>query len=49
MKSSTSSSIIKFVWMSLYRPTRSIRLFQTDKTFEDRLRDKRRSSHAANL
>ena len=32
--------------MSLNRPTRSIRLLHTDRTSEDRLRDKRRSSHA---
>ena len=33
--------------MSLDRPTRSIRMLQTDRTSEDRLRDrdKRRSSH----
>ena len=30
--------------MSLGRPTRSIRLLQTDRESEDRLRDKRRSS-----
>ena len=37
MKRSTSSWI-KFVWMSLDRPTRSICLLQTDKTSDDRLR-----------
>ena len=47
MKSSTSGSV-EFVRMSLDRPTRSIRLLQTDKTSEDRLRDKRRSSYAMN-
>ena len=47
MKSSTSGSV-KFVWISLDRPTRSIRLLQTDRTSEDRLWDKRRSSHATN-
>ena len=30
--------------MSLDRPTRSIRLLQTERTSEDRLQDKRRSS-----
>ena len=36
--------------MSLDRPTRSIRLKQMDqRTSKDRLRDKRRSSHATNL
>ena len=34
--------------MSLDRPTRSIRLLQMDRTSEDRLWDKRRSSHATN-
>ena len=34
--------------MSLVRPTRSIRLKQTDRTSEDRLGDKRRSSHVTN-
>ena len=34
--------------MRLDRPTRSIRLLQADRTSEDRLRDKRRSSRAAN-
>ena len=44
-----TSASIKFVWMSLDRPTRSIRLLQTNKgTSEDRLQDKRRSSHATN-
>ena len=32
--------------MSLDRRKRSIRLLQTDRTSEDRLRDKRTSSHA---
>ena len=32
--------------MSLDRPARSIRLLQTDRTSEDRHRDKRRSLHA---
>ena len=45
MKTSTSGSV-KFVLMSLDRPTRSFRLLQTDRTSEDRLRNKRRSSHA---
>ena len=44
MKSWTYGSV-KFVWISYDRPTRSIRLLQTS---EDRLRDKRRSSHATN-
>ena len=36
MKSSTSGSV-NFVWMSLDRPTRSIRLIRTaDRTSEDR-------------
>ena len=43
MKRSTSGSV-KFIWMSLDRPTRSIRLLQTERTSEDRLQDKRRSS-----
>ena len=43
MKSSTSGSV-KIVCKSLGRPTRSIRLLQTDREAEDRLRDKRRSS-----
>ena len=47
MKSSTSGTVT-FAWRSLDRPTRSIRLLQTDRTFEDRFRDKRRSSHATN-
>ena len=49
MKRSTSGSV-KSVWMSLDRPTprRSIRLLQTDRTSEDRLWDKLRSSHATN-
>ena len=47
MKSSTSGSV-EFVGMSLDRPTRFIRLLQTDRTFEDRLRAKRRSSHSTN-
>ena len=47
MKSSTSETV-KFVWMSLDRPTRSIRLLQTDRTSEDRLQDKHWSSHATN-
>ena len=38
MKSSKSGSV-NFVWTSLDRPTRSIRLLQTDKTSEDRLRE----------
>ena len=33
---------------SLDSPTRSIRLLLTDRTSEDRLLDKRRSSHAPN-
>ena len=45
LKSSTSGSL-KFVWMSLDRPTRSIRLKQTDRTSEDCLLNKRRYSHA---
>ena len=45
MKISTSGSVT-VVLMNLDRPTRSIRLLQTDRTSEDRLRDKRRSSHA---
>ena len=32
--------------MRLDRPTRSFRLLQTDRTSEDCLRDKRRSSHS---
>ena len=47
MKCSTSGSV-EFVWMSLDHPTRSIRLLQTDRTSEDRLREKRRSSYATN-
>ena len=47
MKSSTSGSV-EFVWMCLDHPTRSIRLLQTDGAFEDRLREKRRSSYATN-
>ena len=47
MKSSTSGTVT-FAWRSLNRPTRSISLLQTDRTFEDRFRDKRRSSHATN-
>ena len=47
MKSLTSGSV-EFVLMSLDRPTRSIRLLQTDRMSEDRLRDKRRSSYATN-
>ena len=47
IKNMTSGSV-EFVWMSLDRPTRSIRLLQTDRTFEDRLREKRRSSYATN-
>ena len=47
MKSSTPGAV-KLVSMSFYRPTRSIRLPQTDRTTEDRSRDKRRSSHATN-
>ena len=47
MKSSTSGSV-EFVWMILDHPTRSIGLLQTDKTSEDRLREKRRSSYATN-
>ena len=38
MKSSTSGTVT-FAWRSLDRPTRSIRLLQTDRTFEDRFRD----------
>ena len=34
--------------MSLDRPTRSIFLLQMDRTPEDRLQDKRRSSHGTN-
>ena len=34
--------------IGLDRPTSSIRLLQTDITFEDRLRIKGRSSHATN-
>ena len=37
--SSTSGSVM-FVWMSLYRPARSICLLQTNRTPEDRSRDK---------
>ena len=43
MERSTSGSV-KFVWMSLDRPTRSLsfkHIVQTDRTSEDRLRDKR--------
>ena len=47
MKGWTSGSV-KFVWMSLDRLTRSIRLLQTDRTSEDLLRDKRPFSHATN-
>ena len=47
MKSSTSGSV-EFVWMILDHPTRSIGLLRTDKTSEDRLREKRRSSYATN-
>ena len=47
MKRLTSGSV-KFVLMGLDRPTRSARLLQTDRTSEDRLQDKRRSSHATN-
>ena len=42
MKSSTSGSI-KIVCKNLGRPTRFIRLVQTDRKSDDRLRDKRRS------
>ena len=45
--SSTSGSV-KFVWMSLDRPRRSISPFQTDRTSDDRFRNKRQSSHATN-
>ena len=38
------SGSVKFVWMCLDRPTRSIRLPQTDRTSADLLWDKRRSS-----
>ena len=41
-------SYIKFVWMSLDHPTRSIRPLQTDRTSEDHLRNKLRSTHAMN-
>ena len=47
MKSSTSGSV-KFVCISLDRPTRPFRLLQTDRTSEDRFRDKPRSSRARN-
>ena len=47
MKSSSSGSV-KFVGMSLDRPTRSVRWLQKDRTSEDRLQDKLRSSHATN-
>ena len=47
MKSSTLGSV-KFVWMSLDRRTRSIFLLQMDRTPEDRLQGKRRSSHGTN-
>ena len=39
---------VKFVWMSLDHPTHSIRLLHTDRTSEDHLWEKRRSSHATN-
>ena len=45
MKSSTSGSV-KFVQMNLDCPTRFIRLLQTDRTCEDRLREIRPPSHA---
>ena len=35
-------------FVCLVRPTRSIRLKQTDRTSDDRLGDKRRSSHVTN-
>ena len=35
--------------MNLNRPTRSIRLLQTDRTCEDRLREIRRPSHAMSM
>ena len=39
---------VKFAWMSLDRPTRSVRLLQIDITSEDHLWEKHRSSHATN-
>ena len=42
------SGSVKFVWMSLDRPTRFIRLLQTARKSEDRPRDKRRSSEVTN-
>ena len=48
MKSSTSGSFNCSFEVSLDRPIRSIRLLQMDRTSEDRLRDKRPSSHATN-
>ena len=47
MKSLTSGSV-KLVWMSLDRPTRSICLPQTDRTFEGRFRDNGRPFNATN-
>ena len=41
MKLSSTSGSLKFVWMSLDRPTRSIRLLQTDRTSKDRLQIKK--------
>ena len=43
-----SSGSVKFVLMSLDRTTRSIRLLQTNRTSEDRRRDKRRPSNELN-
>ena len=41
MKLSSTSGSLKFVYMSLDRPTRSIRLLQTDTTSKDRLQIKK--------
>ena len=41
MKLSSTSGSLKFVWMSLDRPTRSTRLLQTDRTSKDRLQIKK--------
>ena len=40
---------IKFDELYLYRPTRSIRPPQTDRTSKDRVWDKRRTFHESNL
>ena len=46
---SSAFDLVKFVRLFLDRPTRSIRLLQTDKTCEDRLWDKRQTFRESNL